>query len=117
MIIKRTRSPSCHPRNEAIARDAVSSKSVVPNTSRRVESIMYSRSLKVRYVLAALLALICAPVSNASAVIVQFSATISQSPFSSGELAVGGTIAGQYSYDPTAIPFETGPNFARYHLL
>jgi hypothetical protein len=78
---------------------------------------MYSRSLKLRYTLAALLAFVCAPVTNASAVVVQFSATIFQSPFSSGELAIGGTIAGQYSYDPTTSPFETGPNFARYNLL
>ena len=74
-------------------------------------------SLRVRYALVALLALMCAPVSDACAVVVQFSATIFQSPFSSGELAIGGTIVSQYSYDPTTIAFDTGPNFARYNLL
>jgi hypothetical protein len=52
----------------------------------------------------------------AASVTVQFSATINQTAFSLGDLAVGRTIMGYYSYDPDAIP-SLGPNYANYTLL
>jgi hypothetical protein len=43
--------------------------------------------------------------------------TISESPFAEGDFAVAGTITGEYTYDPAATPFISGPNFAEYQLL
>jgi len=55
--------------------------------------------------------------AQATPVKVQFSMTISESPFSEGSLTVGGTITGEYTYDLSATPFNSGLNFADYLLL
>lgn len=47
----------------------------------------------------------------------QFIATVSQSPFSDGDLAVGKTVSGLYSYDSSALPDQSGSNYAQYNLI
>jgi hypothetical protein len=54
--------------------------------------------------------------ARAAPVTVRFSATIFQSAFSAGDLAVGKTITGYYTYDTDALP-DLGLNYANYTLL
>jgi hypothetical protein len=54
--------------------------------------------------------------STRSEQIVEFKATITNSPFATPGYAVGNVVTGWYAYDPAATPFELGFNYAMYQM-
>lgn len=48
--------------------------------------------------------------------VVEFKATITNSPFATPGYTVGDVVTGWYAYDPAATAFEIGFNYAMYHM-